>query len=141
MRLKPEAEAFGRLKKPHEALDARECKWVSEELMKRANPSPYKTKARLGLSAMALSVIRNSAPRESESWPTDSGVKSGTAWLCLGLGVDRCLPKVGFRVTKTKTIKYLLQDLPKYMKIQKVPYGPKPEKYNESDFFIIITIM
>lgn len=58
VRVKPEAGAFGRLKKPQEALDAREWRWVWEASMKRAKPSPYKTKARLGLSAMALSVIQ-----------------------------------------------------------------------------------
>ncbi|KAK9946285.1 hypothetical protein M0R45_011758 [Rubus argutus] len=54
---RPEGGALGRVKKPQEALEAREWRWVCDGLTKRANPSPYKTKARLGLSAIYLSLI------------------------------------------------------------------------------------
>lgn len=53
-RLKPDKGALGRLKKPQEALEAREWRWVCDGSTKRANPSPYTTRARLGLSAIAL---------------------------------------------------------------------------------------
>ena len=56
-REKPEEGALGRVKKPQEARDARELRWVCDGSMKRAIPSPYSIRARLGLSAIFLCFL------------------------------------------------------------------------------------
>lgn len=50
----PEGGEFGRAKKPQHALEAKEWRWVWAGPMDRASPSPNKTRALLGLSAICL---------------------------------------------------------------------------------------
>ena len=77
----PEGGALGRLKKPQLALEAREWRWVCDGSMKRANPSPYNTNPRLGLSAIAVTQMLEQT-RDNKKRERD-GRKDGES-SCLG---------------------------------------------------------